>query len=557
MTSEDKIPEQIPVLIAGGGIVGLSASLFLSHHGIRSILVERHTGTSIHPRSRGVNGRTMEFYRELGLDEKIRSAGADLAPSMGIFSGKTLKEVIEPLPREGNRSFPGAGGGGLLAKISPTSASRGTQDRVEPVLLEAAREAGGDLRFHTELLTFEQDADGVAATVRERSNDKQYTIRAEYMLAADGAGSRLRQELGVSVSGSGSLGFLLNILFQADLREFVRDREFSMCLIDRPEVRGLFTSINNSDIWVFHLSYDPARGEKPEDFPPARCIELLRIALGMPGIEITIKSILPWESAVRVADQFQCGRVFLAGDAAHQMPPWGGQGANSGIADAHNLAWKLALVLKKQASPELLTTYDVERQPIGRASAEESGKRAGERGLLKTGNGLPRAGKLFGGGLTQLFFLLSWKSFFKLLGFSSFYSSRAIIPDGQRDKPLLPDGRPGMRAPHIWLERKGQRVSTLDLFGTDFVLLTGSEGAVWRKAAGSAARNLDIDLNAYLIGPAGDLQDPENKWLKKSGISSQGALLVRPDGFVAWRSKKGTGDPEQKLDQVLKQILFR
>src|SRR6266567_476831 len=340
--------EHVPVLIVGGGIVGLSASLFLSHHGVRSLLIERHSGTSIHPRARGVNGRTMEIYRELGLEEAIRVAGTELSPSFGIFTAQTLKEVIEPLPRRTEPAvFPGTA---PFDEISSTSGNRVTQDLLEPVLLAEARKRGGDLRFYTEMLSFEQDETGVTAIIVDRASGTQSTVRADYMIAADGAGSRVRDALVVSVSGSGTLGHLLNILFLADLREFVRDREFSICLIERPDMRGLFTSINNSDRWVFHLSYDPKKGEKPEDFPPERCKGLLRLALGMPEIEIEIKSILPWESAVRVVDGFQQGRVFLAGDVAHQMPPWGGQGANTGVQDVHNLAWKLAAVLKSQAS---------------------------------------------------------------------------------------------------------------------------------------------------------------------------------------------------------------
>jgi putative polyketide hydroxylase len=146
------------------------------------------------------------------------------------------------------------------------------------------------------------------------------------------------------------MGHLLNVLFHADLKDLVHQREFSLCIIERPEVSGIFTSINNSDRWVFHLSYDPSKGEKASDFTRERCQELLRIAIGIPEIEIDIKSILPWELSVRVAERLQHGRIFLAGDAAHQMPPWGGQGGNSGIADAHNLAWKLAAVLKKKTS---------------------------------------------------------------------------------------------------------------------------------------------------------------------------------------------------------------
>ena len=532
--------EKVPVLVAGGGIVGLSTSLFLSRLGIPSLLVERHRGTSIHPRARGVNARTMEIYRELGLEEAIRVAGAELSPSFGLYTGTTLKKVIEPIPRRTEPiAFPGAA---LFDEISPANGNRVTQDLLEPVLLAEARKRGGDLRFFTELTSFEQDEAGVIATISDRESGRLRAVRADYMIAADGANSRIREALRVPVSGSGSLGFLLNILFRADLREFVRDREFSICLIERPEVRGLFTSINNSDRWVFHLSYDPSRGERPEDFPPERCKDLLRLALGMPEISLEIESILPWESAVRVADGFQQGRVFLAGDAAHQMPPWGGQGANTGVADAHNLAWKLAAVLKGHAAPALLTTYDAERRPIGLLAAEESGQAADGRGMLS----LERSAA---GYIHRQF---------RMLGYGYQYISQAIIAEPGNilapDEPGL-DGRPGTRAPHAWVEHQGKRISTLDLFGTGFVLLAASDGAAWREAACAIAARFNIDLAAYLVGPEGNLRDPENRWQAKAGISSDGALLVRPDGFVAWRAREQVGDLQQTIERVLSQLL--
>lgn len=344
------------------------------------------------------------------------------------------------------------------------------------------------------------------------------------------------------MSGSGTLGYLLNILFQADLREFVRDREFSMCLIERPELRGLFTSINNSDRWVFHLSYDPQKGERPEDFPPERCKELLRLALGMPEIEIDIKSILPWESAVRVADDFQQGRIFLAGDAAHQMPPWGGQGANTGVQDGHNLAWKLAAVLKGETTPALLTTYDAERRPVGRVAAEESGFAADDHGMLS----LERSAASFA------------QRQFRMLGYGFQYASQAIITEeyaGPSLDDLGLDGRPGTRAPHMWIEYQGKRISTLDLFGTGFVLLAGPEGVAWREAARLVATRLGIELTAYCIGPTGDLLSPEGSWPSKAVSGDAGALLVRPDGFVAWRAWEKVGDPQQELTRVLARAL--
>jgi putative polyketide hydroxylase len=545
------------VLIVGGGIVGLSASLFLSRQGINSLLVERHPGTSIHPRARGVNARTMELYREVGVDEAVRQAGASLSLSRGLFKGSALREVIESQTREENvatRRLPLAE---YFESISPTEGTRGTQDMIEPVLLAAAREQGGDLRFNVECIGFEQDDSGVRATLRQRSDNSESTIVADYVIAADGADSFVRGKLGASTTGAGTLGYLLNILFEADLNELVRGREFSMCLIEQPEVRGLFTSINNSNRWVFHLSYDPGKGEKTEDFPPQRCQELVKLALGLPDIDVEIKSVLPWEPTVRVAEKFQHGRVFLAGDAAHQMPPWGGQGANTGIADVHNLAWKLAAVLHGQATAALLATYDAERFPVGRLVAEESGAAADEHGLFSMNKSLPMI-------------LALVRRIPRIAGYGYTYTSQAINTEdttpllwrlSQLLKPLPwilgLCGTAGTRAPHIWVHLKAQRISTLDLFGKGFVLLAGQEGNEWCTAAPTIASSVGVDLVAYCAGPADDLVCSKGQWESSAGISTRGALLVRPDGFVAWRAWGQPRDVHQRLTEELKHAICR
>jgi putative polyketide hydroxylase len=531
--------ETTPVLIVGGGLVVLSTSLFLSQHGISSLLVERHVGTAIHPRARGINFRTMELFRELGLAEQLRAAGSELLNNRGMLIVDTLAGT--EYKRIAMTEVPSAS----LDEISPATWCMCAQDQSEPVLFTAARQRGGDLRFNTELVSFEQDDMGVTAIVADRTSGAQRAIRADYMVAADGPASSIRDTLGITRSGRGTLGHNISIYFSTDLSDLVRGREFVLCQVENREVRGMFIAVNNTDLWLFSIAYAPERGERPEDFPAERCVDLVRKAVGLPQIAVEIKSILPWEAAVRVADSFQHGRVFLAGDAAHQMPPTGAFGANSGIQDAHNLAWKLAAVLKGQAAPALLTTYDAERRPITRFTTEQAGLRTA---VTAFGDGAANDT-----GLADNLVIIT--------GYQ--YSSQAIIAEDQAPLPfdhLALDGHPGRRAPHLWLEQQGNRISTLDLFGTHFVLLAGEDGRGWRDAARTLAARRGIDLDAYCVGSAGDLIDLDGRWCSAYGVSSSGAVLVRPDSFVGWRvsSAHGTEESQERvLEGVLDHLLGR
>lgn len=342
--------ERVPVLVAGAGTVGLAATLCLARQGVPALAVERRAGISIHPRATGFGVRTMEIFREAGLADEIRAAAASLAGRAGTISVETLAgaDPAALVPRR-----PPASAQPAAAQFSPTSGVACAQDRLDPVLLAAARRLGAAVRYDTEVATVEQDGAGVTATLVARDGGARSTVRADYAIAADGAESGVRHAFGIPSSGPGLTGHsLINALFEADLGALVRGHDdFLLCEIRTPAAPGLFIRVRDSHRWVYHFTYDPARGESPADFSPERCRELIRAAIGLPDYPVEVLSVLPYRVGARVADRFQEGRVFLAGDAAHVVPPTGGYGLNAGIADAHNLAWKLALVLAGRATP--------------------------------------------------------------------------------------------------------------------------------------------------------------------------------------------------------------
>jgi len=508
--------QKTAVLIVGGGVVGLSAALFLLEQGIQPLLVERHRGTSIHPRARGFDVRTMELYRELGLGEVIREAGKALAPAWGILKHASLAVAMEkrtPSGKKGPEHIFSS-----VQELSPVTSARCTQDLSEPLLLAAAKERGAVVRYYTELVSFTQDHTGVSAVLRDRDSGEEQQVRASYLIAADGAKSPVRTALHAATVGRGALSDLLNIYFEAPLGEFVRGKEFSILLVKRSGFKGMLTSINNDDKWVFHLHCGNAT-----DLTEERILPVLRDVIGIPGVPIRIISILPWQPTIRVVEAMQHDRVFLAGDAAHVMTPYGGKGANTGIQDAHNLAWKLAAVLKGRAAPALLGTYSRERQPVGLRNAIRSGKWADKSGLLK--RSLPMVTGMIGWMMVM--------RVLRLLGLRSLCRRAAM--HGLGDLVGLPvytyNGKG--RLPHLWIK---ENVSTLDLAGGGFVLITGEQDADWKEAAGA--------LGNITVHSIGTLR-------KKLRIRADGAVLVRPDGFIACRMRRMVEDPAGFLKMEL------
>ena len=478
------------VLVAGGGLVGLTMALLLRHHGVAVTVVEKRAATSPQPKARRFHLRTMEIFRELGLAGVVRDAARDLAGHDRMAAGRTLAEAGQ-LPRW---APPAAGTGGGAAgagvarapvEVSPELPCLIAQDTLEPVLREAAVAAGPGVRFRTELTAFTPDGEGVSADLAGPGAGR---LRARYLVAADGARSPVRETLGITRSGRGFTGQpMVNVYFRADLAEVVRGREFNLCQIEHPDARGGLASVDGRFRWVF-MSAGPAGGR---DWP-AR----LRTALGVPAPDLEVLSVLPWRGEMRVADRYRAGRVFLAGDAAHVMPPYAASGANTGIADAHNLAWKLAAAVRGDAGDALLDSYQAERRPAGWFAADQSARRTADLRAPVTGDGLAHPYVLAAGGFQ--------------------YPAGALAGDPASDpEPVTefaPAGRIGTRVPHRWLDA-GRSRSTIDLAGPGWAVLAGQAG--------------------WDFLPEGQV------------------LLLRPDHVVAWRGA-GPSDAEQARVALLR-----
>jgi putative polyketide hydroxylase len=527
----------VPVLIVGGGLIGLSTSLFLSWHGIPSLLVERHPGTAIHPRAVGFTPRTMELFRSVGVEEAIRQAEPPIT-----LGGKTL--LVESLMGQEFDSYLEDIRDLFMTDASPAQGSAIAQDVLEPVLRARAEQLGGDLRFGTELVTFEQDEDGITATIRERASGSTRTVRAQFLVAADGGHSAIRQQLGIGTHGAGSLFHCISMIFEANLMELFRKRNAIMCFLSNEQiVSGALVpypgSAARADLFRLDVGYDPEE-ETLADYPEARCLSLIRAAVGIPDLPVQLKTVLNYEAVELVADRFQQGRVFLVGDAARTQPPSGGLGGNTGIAEAHNLAWKLAAVLRGEAGEGLLATYDAERRPLADHTAEQVALLSQQRQTEGSA------------GITVDLVMLN-------AGYR--YNAGAIArEEGDENLPLAlhPDrwkGQPGTHAPHLVLERDGEQISTLDLFGREWVLVLGSDGHAWQEAAQRAAERLSLPLNIYTVGS--DLVDVNGNFYAAYGITAAGAVLVRPDGFIAWRSEHQEKEPERAIEQALSSLLFR
>ncbi len=546
------------VLIVGGGPVGLSAALTLAQQGIHSILIERNTDITNHPKASAFNTRTMEIMRNLGIADSIYAetgavGGVSFYTSL---SGYKLGEIRMADHPEYIKS---------LISSSPAPLTISSQTLLEKLLKQSADDSEFvDVRFGHEKFDLHQYDDHVEAQVRDLGNgdedNNSYTIKAQYVIACDGAGSPTRQALKRKLIGEPPFGHQINVYIEADIESLV-DNEAHQALywISTTDVSGVFIGLGGDwKHWCFNFSYFPEKGEKAEDFDEARCLQNVYAALGTSDLEVKILSIGPWVLCGQVIDQYRQGRIFFGGDAAHLNIPTGGFGFNTGMQEVHNLAWKLAYVLRGQAPDSLLDTYHEERREVAVFNVETSRKNAiniratgaefgakvddADKLELDTAEGIAARKKRSDAIENQRnhFIFLGQE-----IGFG-YWESSLVSHDGsphyveahQVSDPIytyIANAKPGARAPHCWVKYKGEQKSLLDFFTTDFTLLVCGDPQDWQEML--TDRPEDVRINIYTIGTKGaDFIDVHNVWHQYYGIDDAGAILIRPDGHVAWRS---------------------
>ncbi|MGV9638520.1 FAD-dependent oxidoreductase [Nocardia testacea] len=573
------------VLIVGSGPAGGAAALFLSTYGIDNIVLSRHRWTANTPRAHITNQRTVELMRDMGLEHELaREATAHELMGQTSFCTSLAGEEIGRIRTWGTHPRRRAD----YVEASPTLPCDLPQTLLEPILVGTAAARGTRLRFDSEYCSLEQDADGVTVQVLDRITGREYEIRAKYLIGADGSRSKVAEDVGLPMAGQMDIEGSMNILFEADLSQYVAHRPSVLYWVLQPGAQiggigaGLVRMVRPWHEWLIVWGYDITK--PPPVVDEAMATEIVRKLVGDDGIHVRLKGTSVWSVNHMHATRASNGRVFCMGDAIHRHPPSNGLGSNTSIQDAYNLAWKLALVLRGAAEPSLLATYDQERIPIAEQIVDRANKSRNEfrrifeaLGMTDTDEvqarsnidarklGTPTA-ELQREALRKAIELKDFEFNAHGVELGHRYRSAAIVPDGtpepgyDRDPELYyhPTTWPGARLPHCWLSRGDETVSTLDIVGKGrFTLLTGIGGERWIEAAARVAERTGVELVALAIGPGCHLDDLYGDWARSREIRDSGCLLVRPDAHIAWRQVNVTGDPEASLGAAMDQILGR
>ena len=574
------------VLVVGSGPAGLTTALGLASHGVDHIVITKYQWTANTPRAHITNQGAMEIFRDFGVEKNVLEKAVP-HELMGdtVFCTSLTGEEIGRIRTWGNHPLREAD----YTMASPTQNCDIPQDLLEPILLSRAAKLGSKVRFNTEFINFVQDAQGVTVTVLDRISGTEYTIHCKYLVGADGGRSKVAEIAGLPMEGQMDVAGSMNIVFKADLTQYVAHRPSVLYWVLQPGSTiggiglGLVRMVRTWDEWLIVWGYDinqPAPVVTDE-----MAIALVRNLVGAPELEVEITSTSVWGNNKMYATAMNNGRVYCMGDATHRHPPSNGLGSNTSIQDAYNLSWKLAYVLQGKAGEKILESYSQERAPIAKQivlrankSIEEFGGILQALGILDTQDpkvmqtriearrdNSPEGAKR----RAELKTALELKDYeFNAHGveLGQRYNSNAILKDGSKEPALTRDPElyyhpttwPGARLPHAWLGRDGFKVSTKDITGKGkFALLTGISGESWAQAARDVAKELGIELDAHIIGPGRQYTDLYEDWTRLREVGEDGCVLVRPDQYVAWRSASLVSNPKDALMQALKSVLSR
>ena len=574
------------VLVIGSGPAGGGAALALATLGVDHLVITKYRWTANTPRAHLTNQRTVEIFRDLGISDDVLAQSTPHA-LLGdtVFCTSLAGDEIGRLRTFG--THPARVADHALASPSPLCDI--PQTLLEPIVVGHAASRGSRFRFDTEYLGLEQDADGVTVRCRDRLTGAEFTIRAKYVIGADGGRSRVAADLGLPFEGEMDTAGSMNIVFHADLTHLVEHRPSNLYWVLQPGSdvggigMGVVRMVRPWNEWMAIWGYDITA--PPPELDDAEATKIVHELLGDASIPVTIRSTSLWGNNKMWATRYRSGRVFCAGDAVHRHPPSNGLGSNTSIQDSYNLAWKLAYVLRGAAGEGLLDSYDAERAPVGKQIVLRANKSIEQFGPIFEALGLsdgaepevmraridarlddtPEAAEQ----RAKLRDALELKNYeFNTHGveLGQRYASGAVVPDGTpepeytRDPELYyhPTTWPGARLPHVWLvEREsGRKVSTHDVVGKGrFALLTGISGGTWADAAAKVADQIGIEIAAHVIGPGRELTDAYEDWARAREVAESGCVLVRPDGHVAWRSASLADDPMAELSRVLATVL--
>jgi 2,4-dichlorophenol 6-monooxygenase len=574
------------VLIVGSGPAGGAAALSLATLGVPNIMITKYRWTANTPRAHITNQRAMEIFRDLGVEDQVL---ADATPHdlVGdtVFCTSIAGEEIGRIKTWG--THPAREADYQLA--SPCLICDIPQTYLEPILVKNATARGTQTRFSTEYLSHEQDDHGVTTTVRDRLTGATYAIRSRYLIGADGARSLVAEHIGLPYEGQMDIAGSMNITFKADIAAKVATRPSVLYWVIQPGSNvggigaGLVRMIRPWNEWLIVWGYDISQPAPVVD--AGKATEIVRNLLGLPDLEVEITGTSLWGNNEMYATHLQRQRVFAAGDAVHRHPPSNGLGSNTSVQDSYNLAWKLAAVLRGEAGPGLLETYSQERAPVAKQIVTRANKSSREFGQFFEVLGLTEAeteeemrdqieerkantarGRAKREALVSAMELKNYEFNAHGVELGQFYQSAAIVGDGTtrpepaRDPELYYQAStvPGSHLPHAWVGDAASKVSTFDLapYGA-FTLFTGIAGEAWAEAAEKAGRDLGVRIKTVIIGPGREVTDIYYDWARVREVDEDGALLVRPDKFIGWRSMSLPGNPDQALRDALANLLSR